>query len=113
MIGVKVSNQERKIRRQRKTDALNRIGGAKCVICGCVEIDMLTFDHADKNGSKHRKEIGKSEQSMPGWVLKASKAKIRKWNLRCLCANCNLATVYCTDNEVKKAVARERKRIRK
>jgi hypothetical protein len=62
--------------------------GGVCECCGESELDFLTIDHIEGNGSKHRKEIG-DEKGL----------KIYKWlydnynpkGFRVLCMNCNFA----------------------
>lgn len=40
----------------RKIKAMNLVGGAKCVLCGCEEIDFLEFNHKHGGGSKEYRD---------------------------------------------------------
>lgn len=67
---------------QKKKEVFKEYGGA-CDLCGESDIDVLTIDHINGNGAKHRKEV--------------PAAKITKWlkdndyphGFRVLCFNCN------------------------
>ncbi len=63
------------------TDGLNR-----CQCCGYIGIDFLTVDHKNNDGSKHRKEIGGS-QNLYDWIIKNNYPN----TLQILCFNCNFS----------------------
>ncbi|MFA7286952.1 MAG: hypothetical protein WC052_04815 [Patescibacteria group bacterium] len=100
---------------QMKVKAYQRIGGARCVLCGCEEPIFLTVDHADGNGHLHRQQMcGRRAGNghMPEWILKATNTELAKWHLRVLCGSCQKATQHSNDAEVRAAAKREHKRIR-
>jgi hypothetical protein len=61
-------------RRQRnlnkKLQVINHYGG-KCAICGELDPDLLTIDHINNDGAKHRREIGiKNGNELYCWLIK-------------------------------------------
>lgn len=68
-------------------------GGYRCVCCGETEHSMLTLDHINNDGGKHRK----SEPAMRwakhlyAWLIKQGFPKI----LQVLCYNCNISKYRC------------------
>lgn len=74
--------------RQMKINALNHYGD-RCQLCGERQIEFLSIDHVDNNGSKHRKELGiKIEgKTFYGWLKKQGYPV----GFQVLCHNCNLA----------------------
>jgi len=105
------SERDREYRKQRYHEALERLGGAVCVLCGCEEPIFLTVDHADRNGHEHRQMAG-CRSNIHYWILKATDEELAKWNLRVLCGSCQKATQASTDDEVRAAMKREHSRIR-
>jgi hypothetical protein len=109
--------KKRRDRYRMQTDeAMERLGGARCAICGCEELIFLTIDHADGNGHEHRKQLGgssrrSSSKEIRRWILSATDAELAEWNLRVLCFNCNCALNNATEDEVCAAVAWEHLRI--
>ena len=57
--------------------------GRVCVRCGNKDIDVLTIDHIDNQGSKHRDKIGNS--GLYGWIIKNNFPS----GFQVLCRNCN------------------------
>lgn len=95
--------QRKRIRHlQHKQEVFKRLGGAKCVLCGCQVIHFLTVDHTNRDGAKQRKQIGRSNQY--SWILKSTDEQLAKANLRVLCFNCNGATAHYTDAEIIQAI---------
>lgn len=90
-----------------KIKAFERLGGVQCVFCGCKELMFLTVDHVDNNGNDHRKQAGTSAK-LYRWIISATDAKLRKWNMRILCSNCNLAIRNNDKNLVIAAIKRDR-----
>ena len=59
--------------------------GGKCQCCGETEIAFLELDHANDNGSAHRREIGRGAHRTYKWVKDHGFPS----DFRLLCANCN------------------------
>jgi len=57
-----------------------------CIHCGMTDMDVLTIDHTNGGGSKHRREIGKGGVSFHRWLKMQGYPK----GYQTLCANCNL-----------------------
>ena len=95
-----------------KRATLDRLGGARCALCGCEELIFLTVDHTDGNGHIHRKQIGNGSNTHR-WILKASDVELKRWHLRVLCSSCQKATQHQSDDEVRAAMKREHSRIRR
>lgn len=60
--------------------------GGKCECCEETAFEFLTIDHINKDGAKHRKQIGRSK--LYRWLVKNNYPKD---NFRLLCMNCNFA----------------------
>jgi hypothetical protein len=74
-----------------KTRILQAYGGPMCVCCGESDINVLTIDHLNNNGSEHRSELfgkrnGCSVQFYH-WLIRNNFPK----EYQVLCSNCNLA----------------------
>lgn len=54
-----------------------------CELCGITDIEVLTMDHIDGNGTKHRKDIMKGDH-IENWLIK-NKFPV---GFRLLCMNC-------------------------
>jgi hypothetical protein len=106
-----VKKRAREYWQENKLAAFERIGGVRCVLCGCTESIFLSVDHTNKNGNKHRKQE-RSAQKITQWILTATDVELHKWNLRVLCHNCNTATRDISNKEIQAAIKRERVRIR-
>jgi hypothetical protein len=81
-----VSQQNKIIRVNTRNEVLTYYGG-RCEKCGESNYEVLSLDHIDGNGRKHRKKVLKGIDSGSGffkWVLKN-----RPNNIRLLCYNCN------------------------
>jgi len=59
-------------------------GYMKCELCGIDNIDVLTIDHINGNGAKHRKEI-KKYKDLYSWLRDNNFPD----GFRVLCRNCN------------------------
>jgi len=73
---------DRLVKSNLKIDAIKHYGG-RCVCCGEDNFDLLSIDHVNGKGNKHRKEIGRSR--FYAW-LKCNNYPIE---FRVLCLNCN------------------------
>jgi hypothetical protein len=76
---------QREYRRSMKLKVLTKIGGAKCVECGNVDLDILTVHHINGNGSLHRKQCGLRIYDM----LLQGRTPVSGLECRCLSCNCN------------------------
>lgn len=90
--------------------AYMKLGGCKCVLCGCQELRFLTIDHINGGGSKHRRFLRKNRVYQA--VINDKNPK--RW-ARVLCFNCNCSLVRFNNDEtlLKRANKQERQRIRK
>jgi hypothetical protein len=70
--------------RKLKDEAYNFYGGYKCVCCGITEPTMLTLDHVDGGGTRHKKEIGRGYHYYR-WL----KNNGFPTKLQVMCYNCN------------------------
>jgi ferredoxin len=75
-----------------KFDILTSYGGCKCTLCGIEDLDILTLDHINGGGNKHRKEIGKSGCGFYVWLRYNSFPD--KDLMRTLCYNCQAKESY-------------------
>ena len=74
----------KKKREEQKKIVFNHYSKGKncCEICGIIDTDVLTIDHINGNGSKHRKEI--RGDHMENWLIKNNYPE----GYRILCMNC-------------------------
>jgi 5-methylcytosine-specific restriction endonuclease McrA len=86
--------------RKLKLEILHQISNdIKCNYCGDTNLDNLSIDHIDENGSIHRKQIlgkekwkGKYDGIRFYRLLKKENFKSMKdYNLQILCKSCNTA----------------------
>lgn len=84
-----VVNETNKRKRERnKKEVFVHYGGA-CSICGVNDMDILTIDHIDQNGSEHKKEnnyVGKGSNGFYRWLRRNGFPE----GFRTLCFNCNI-----------------------
>jgi len=66
-------------------EIIDRYGG-KCVCCGETRREYLSIDHVNGNGSKQRREIGKSSQGLHYWLKQNNYPE----GFQVLCFNCNM-----------------------
>lgn len=71
-----------KIRNNLKLLCYSKLGD-HCVMCGCVDIRVLSIDHIHGDGHLHRKETGKSQIRMYKDVLSDTSNRFQ-----ILCMNC-------------------------
>lgn len=64
-------------------------GKMECNCCGEKETDFLNIDHADDNGSEHRKKVGAGDRTYK-WL----KENGHPSGFRVLCFNCNIARSF-------------------
>lgn len=75
----------KKWRRNFKYKVIQSLGG-KCECCSDHTLEFLQIDHVNKDGKKHRSEVGKSVK-----LLRDMMKNPNKYKLRILCANCHFA----------------------
>jgi len=75
-------------------ETLEAYGGVRCACCGETEITMLTLDHVDQDGARHRRE-GQQRGSLFYAELRAQKFPK---GYRVLCWNCNHAVYRSPDH---------------
>ena len=82
-----------------------------CNFCGCEIERWLTIDHIKGGGTKHRKELGISDNIMLYRLVAADSNAKSKY--RILCGGCNfyLPLYGGNEQELKKAIKLEHKRI--
>jgi hypothetical protein len=78
----------REYRARQKQTTFGKYGGSVCVLCGETDIDVLSLDHINGKGNKHRASLRKA-----GYRGNALYCWIQKNNyppgFRILCLNCN------------------------
>lgn len=84
----KMLAQDKGCNARRKVEVLTRYsisGKPQCSQCGIEDVDVLTIDHINGGGNKHRHLTGEGT-TFYGW-LKKNKFPV---GYQVLCANCNL-----------------------
>ena len=92
-----VRRQRRESGKRLKLRIMSRYGGAVCACCSETCLSMLTVDHVNNDGAKHRREIGKQYSYDTG--RRALVADFYRWlekngfpdGFQVLCYNCNLS----------------------
>ena len=79
----KVSRQKWRLRLKYKV--IESLGG-KCECCKDNTLPFLQIDHVNKDGKKHRAEIGRSTKMFKDMLKNPT-----RYQLRILCANCHFA----------------------
>ena len=82
-------NRKKELRKQNKLIVLDHYGH-KCFCCGENHFELLTIDHINGGGNKHRKELhsGKNDSyNLYKWLIKNNFPK----EFRILCFNCNIS----------------------
>lgn len=102
----KVEHREENSRRHKsyrvksKLQVLNYYSGnnIKCQCCGEMNLEFMTVDHIEGNGSEHRKEMRKNGIHIHNWLIKNNFPS----GFRVLCFNCNCSMGsfgYCPHNK--------------
>lgn len=94
----KLIKQRKILNRRLKLEILNAYGN-KCICCKEKNIEFLTIDHINGNGSEHRKEVG-AGTAFYHWLKKNNFPS----EFRILCFNCNCSMGifgYCPHNNLK------------
>lgn len=79
---AKTSITKRKESQKLKAAVLDKYGGPRCTCCGLSDPDLLTVDHIDGQGNKHRSACGTGLAMYRKMLLGDHKVRI-------LCFNCN------------------------
>lgn len=66
-------------------------GGYTCNCCGETERTLLTIDHTEENGAKHRKEMKKNSQKEGRYIYRWLIVNNFPKGFQVLCRNCNYA----------------------
>lgn len=83
-----IAQNRRKIYLNLCDEVFQAYGGYKCVCCGETEKSMLTMDHVNNDGSKHRRELKlRWSKTMYHWI----KTHGFPSTFQVLCYNCNLS----------------------
>lgn len=84
--------------RQNFKDRVFNHYGVFCACCGETEIEFLTIDHINNNGSMHRKEVGiiGGGSEFYRWLTENSFPE----GFQTLCMNCNFAKGKTNNNGV-------------
>jgi hypothetical protein len=71
-------------REEQKTIIFNHYSNGKncCELCGIIDMDVLSVDHIDGNGTQHRKDM--RGRHIEDWLIKNNFPK----GYRILCMNC-------------------------
>jgi hypothetical protein len=78
-------DRARKYRAKQKKLVISTYGNV-CECCGISDIDLLSIDHINGNGNKHRKDIGVSAGgNFYTWLINNNYPA----GFRVLCYNCN------------------------
>lgn len=88
---ARAAELQRAIRARLRIDALKHYcpdGMLKCAWCGNEDTDVLTFDHVDNDGCKHRRLIGRNGTRFIQW-LRVNDFPTEP-RLQVLCANCQV-----------------------
>lgn len=64
--------------------------GGKCACCGEKKLEVLTIDHVNNDGAKHRRQVG-AGSVLYAWLRKNG---FPKDGFQVLCFNCNRARYY-------------------
>jgi len=77
----------------------------KCAVCGEDDIDVLTIDHIDGGGNKHKKKL--KQEGIEGRVFYEWLEKnLYPFGYRVLCRNCQRTEYYhnaCINNELRRS----------
>lgn len=74
--------------------------GGKCSCCGETQFEFLTIEHINRDGAKHRREIGGSKRIYQ-WLKDNN---YPKEGFTVLCFNCNAASFYYGECPHKKSL---------
>ena len=81
--------KDRDSHKRKKQKVLDAYGGPVCACCGERHFSMLTIDHINNDGAKHRLEIGNGKKNVGSrlyqWLITNKFPK----GLQVLCFNCN------------------------
>ena len=79
-----LNEKKRKNRAEIKNSIINHYGGM-CICCGLKDIDILSIDHINNDGAKHRKITISSGTPFYEWIIDNNFPA----DLQILCLNCN------------------------
>ena len=72
---------------RRKAEVLERLGGARCVICGCDDVRALEVNHIRGGGGRESRSRGRAGSALLyGMILNGTRSTA---DLNVLCRPCN------------------------
>jgi len=89
----KVKQSRKNVYNNRKQRAMDKLGGALCVRCGCNELGFLEFNHKNGGGGKEWRE---SKKCMADRILSGER---NTEDLEILCRLCNALHFLESKNE--------------
>lgn len=81
--------KDRERHRQKKQKVFAAYGGPVCACCGEKHLSMLTIDHINNDGAKHRTEIGKGKKNVGSRLYQWLITNKFPTGFQVLCFNCN------------------------
>lgn len=85
VLRAKINKRRKAWNKEFKYKLIKLLGG-QCECCQDTTLEFLQIDHVNKDGKKHRAEIGRSVQ-----LYRDMYKNPKKYQLRILCANCHFA----------------------
>lgn len=86
---AKYNERKRRKRKEQRQQVISHYGGI-CTCCGLDDLDVLSIDHINGGGNRHRRIIGDSSYQMYKWIIKNNYPE----DFQVLCMNCNLAKAH-------------------
>ena len=97
--GNRYSIKSRKYRLYVKNETLSAYGGCKCVRCDTTDLDILTLDHINGNGSKERKILGADGSGAKFYQYLKKNGYPDRDKYQVLCINCQFKKEFGEFNE--------------
>ena len=81
--------------RKKKLTVLDAYGGRRCACCGIEYISMLTIDHVNNDGAKHRKQMARGKKTVGSRLYQWLISHGFPPGFQVLCFNCNSSKHTC------------------